>query len=93
MSNRLTAAVLRRTLRVPFLSMPNLIAGSEIVPELLQQEASGQRISDVSAGLLDDENSLSKMKMELAKVVQKLGEPGAAARTAAICAGLMNKSA
>jgi lipid-A-disaccharide synthase len=53
----LTAAIVKRALQVPWLSMPNLIAAREIVPELLQKEATPDRIAAVLAPLFVDRPS------------------------------------
>ena len=49
-----TAWILRRALRVDSLSMPNLIAGKPIVPELLQGQAVPQRLADAVRSTLTD---------------------------------------
>ena len=40
--------------RVPFYSMVNLIAGSRVVPEIMQGEATGPRLAAEALALLDD---------------------------------------
>jgi lipid-A-disaccharide synthase len=50
----LTAAILRRALEVPWLSMPNLLAGEEIVTELMQADATPDRIAAALAPLFPD---------------------------------------
>jgi lipid-A-disaccharide synthase len=47
----ITAAIVKRGLQVPWLSMPNLVAGEAIVPELLQHEATPDRIAEALAPL------------------------------------------
>lgn len=42
----LTHAIASRMLKVPFVSLPNLLAGRELVPELLQHEATVETISE-----------------------------------------------
>ncbi len=50
----LTFALARRLVSVPFIGMPNLVAGRRIVPELLQDDAGGGRIAAEAARFLDD---------------------------------------
>jgi len=57
----LTAAIVRHTLEVPWLSMPNLIAGEEIVTELLQADATPDRIAAALAPLFPERNSGAAM--------------------------------
>ena len=52
-TNRLTAWILRRLVRVDTLTMPNLIAGEPIVPEFLQEEARPEAIADAVLALLE----------------------------------------
>jgi lipid-A-disaccharide synthase len=70
---------------VPFYSMVNLIAGREIVPELMQSQMTGERIAAEARRLLDDGDAREKMKAGLAEVRAKLsGAAGAPRRAAAI---------
>src|SRR5207247_1106590 len=39
---------------VRFIGMPNIVAGREVVPELLQRQATGPRIAAAARALLDD---------------------------------------
>ncbi len=48
----LTAAVLRRSLQIPWLAMPNLLAGQCIVPEYLQEEAEPSALAGALVSLL-----------------------------------------
>ncbi|MCH2187983.1 lipid-A-disaccharide synthase [Myxococcota bacterium] len=81
LAHPLTAAILRRLLKVPWLSMPNLIAGRSIVPELLQSEATPQRVAEEACALLGEEAELQQIR-DLAKAEQQLGPPGAIERVA-----------
>lgn len=53
---------------VPFYSMVNLIAGKKVVPELMQDDMTGERIAAEAARLLDNAPERCKMKEELARV-------------------------
>jgi lipid-A-disaccharide synthase len=65
----------RRLVRVPFLTMVNLLAGRRIVPELMQDEATAERISGEALRLLGDERARCEMKRELARVTATLSTP------------------
>lgn len=41
---KLTYAIAKRLVKVPYVSLPNILAGEEIVPELLQEQANGDNI-------------------------------------------------
>jgi lipid-A-disaccharide synthase len=78
-----SVAIARRSLRVEWLAMPNLIAGREIVPELLQAEATPDRIAAALAPLFDGEPRARQIEA-LDQAARALGEPGAADRAAGI---------
>lgn len=69
-------------IRVPWVGMPNLIAGKRIVPELLQSELNGVRLTAEITNLLADPSRLAVMRDELAAVRARLGEARASARAA-----------
>ena len=70
-------------------SLVNLIAGKEVVPELLQKEANPEKIADTVHRILTDDNILDQMKKELAHVKSVLGGPGASHRVARIALEMM----
>jgi lipid-A-disaccharide synthase len=61
---------------VPFYSMVNLIAGKRVVPELMQNEVTGERIAAETARLLDNAGERAKMKEELARMSVLLSGTG-----------------
>ncbi len=78
-----TAALMRRLIRVPSFTMPNLIAGLPVVPEFLQREARPASIAAAVEELLAGparELQLSRLRA----VARRLGTGGAAARAAEI---------
>ena len=57
---------------VPFYSMVNLIAGSGVVPELMQNDMTGERIAAEAGRLLRDRAERAKMKAALRAVAARL---------------------
>lgn len=59
----LTAWVIRTfsLLKVPFVSMPNLIAGKQLVPEFLQEEATAKNLSEQIIKLLSEPEKTKAM--------------------------------
>ncbi len=47
-----TAAVVRRLLRTPFVALPNILAGRQVVPELLQDAATPSALADALVAVL-----------------------------------------
>jgi lipid-A-disaccharide synthase len=72
----------RMLISVPFIGMPNLIAGMEAVPELIQGEASPERISSLILKMFYDKAYYGDIVRNLALVSEKLGGPGASERAA-----------
>jgi lipid-A-disaccharide synthase len=69
---------------VQWVGMPNIVAGRQVVPELLQGEATGPRIAEAARSILDDPARRAAMVEDLRDVRRRLGRGGAAGRAAAI---------
>jgi lipid-A-disaccharide synthase len=69
---------------VRYIGMPNIVAGREVVPELLQWKARGARIAAAARLILDDPVRHAAMTEALGDVRRRLGRGGAAGRAAAI---------
>ena len=71
-------AIGKLLVRVPYFSMVNLVAGKQIVPELMQGEMTGPNLASEAVRMLDNEAARADMKQELERVRQKLARPGSA---------------
>ncbi len=69
--------------KVPFYCMVNLVAGKQIVPELIQSDMTGERIALEAIRLLDDPAARARMQSGLAEVKAQLSGGGDAPRRAA----------
>ena len=78
----LTWVVGRRLVKVPFLGMPNLLAGREIVREYLQDAARPEQIAAEMLRLGNDPEARKIVQKELQAAVLQLGGPGAGTRAA-----------
>lgn len=67
---------------VKWAAIPNLLAGREIVPELLQWKATPQAVAATALAYLTDPAKREEMKKELGKLRAGLGERGASHRAA-----------
>src|SRR5207237_3392992 len=75
-----------RLLKVPFVAMPNLIAGKQIVPELLQHDFTSKKVVEYIRPLLSDSPARRSMIEGLGAVQAQLKQqkgPGTAADRAA----------
>jgi lipid-A-disaccharide synthase len=86
--NPITAAIARRLIRVPHVAMVNLLAGSKIVPELLQQDCTPQRLADTLAELLTSQTQAARQRAAFADLLARLrpacGLPSEAAADAVL---------
>jgi lipid-A-disaccharide synthase len=85
----LTYALGRPFVSVPHYAMANLIAGREVVKELIQNDFRPDTVAREALALLEDPVRRDAVRAGLAEVRQRLGPPGASARAASIVAGLI----
>jgi lipid-A-disaccharide synthase len=81
----------KNMIQVKHIGLVNLIAGKEIVPELIQKEASPGRIAKTVFKMLGDPLSLKTLGLELLNIRKKLGGPGASERVADIAFGILGR--
>jgi lipid-A-disaccharide synthase len=74
---------------VQHVGMPNIVAGHEVVPELLQGQVTGPRIAAAARAILDDPSRHAAIIAELREVRRRLGRGGAADRAATIAVEMM----
>lgn len=84
-----TAWIVRRLARTRLFAMVNVLAGKEVVPELIQDAFTPERVILESERLLASAEDRAAMRRELAKVREKLGPPGAIDRAADIIAEMI----
>ena len=87
--SRITAAILRRMIRTPFIGMVNLIAGRRVVPELIQDAFTPEAVEEEVRRLLESETARAEIKNGLAEVRAKMGPGGAIERAADIFARML----
>jgi lipid-A-disaccharide synthase len=79
--------------RLPFVSLVNLVLGRKVVPELLQGAASPDRIALEVEQILLDDREREEMRRDLAEVRGRLGSGGASGRAAREIADLLLREA
>jgi lipid-A-disaccharide synthase len=80
----------KRIIKVPHISLVNLVAGAGIVPELIQKDATSQKISDEAHSILRGGRRRENMIQDLIRVRRTLGKGGASKRTASIALEMMS---
>ena len=78
----LSWVVARTLVKVAHVALVNLLAGRRLVPELLQGDATGERMAAEVERLLADGSARDEQIAGLRSVRASLGEPGAARRVA-----------
>ena len=81
----------RLLISVPFVSIANLVAGREVVPEFLQDRVSPENLASALWPLLDGGQTRLKMVEDLQSVRSKLGGPGASEKVVNIIAEEIDK--
>jgi lipid-A-disaccharide synthase len=80
--SRVTEAVVRLLVKVRWCSLPNLIANRGVVPEVLQDELTGQRLAAEALRLIEDPAAAGAQRAAFEQVRAQLGAPGVGRRAA-----------
>jgi lipid-A-disaccharide synthase len=81
--NALSWYLQRWRVRTPFLTMVNLVADRKVVPELIQEDMTAERISAEALTLLENAGARQSMRAGLAAVAKQLGSERDPMETAA----------
>lgn len=76
-----SAFIGRRVLDIPYIGLPNIVAGRHILPELLQEDLTPENMAAEAVKLLGPARN-KVMHDDLAFVRERLGKPGAVHRVA-----------
>ena len=81
---RINYAIARRLVKLTHIGLPNIVAGAEVAPELIQDGFTAERRERVLAPWLDDAGARRRAREGLGVVRERLGSPGASRRAAAL---------
>jgi lipid-A-disaccharide synthase len=84
-----TYEIARRLVTVKSLTMPNLMAGTEVYPEFIQGAATAENLASAARELLQNPERRKHISAQLDGIIASLGEPGAPGRAAAAVASLL----
>ncbi len=88
----LTGWLARRLITVPWISLVNLVAGRQVVPELVQGAVTPAALSAAAAPLLDRGSpEAAAQRAGLAEVRRLLGGGGAAGKVAELALGMLRR--
>lgn len=89
--NPLTYWLGKLLIRVKNVALANIVAGETVAPELIQHEATPERIAREVLDILGDSERQAWIRQRFADVSNKLGSPGASGRAAAIVLNMLGK--
>lgn len=75
------AFIARLVINIPNIGLPNIVAGKTILPELLQEDFTPEKLAQTALELLQPERQ-TQLAADLAYMKKRLGEPGAVDRVA-----------
>jgi len=87
----LTWLIAKNLVTLPYIGLVNILAGDLIVPEFIQNDAKPTAIAKRVLKILNDPEELENIKFELAKVREKIGEPGASMNAARAVLEVINR--
>ena len=90
--NKINYAIMKRLIKIPDISLVNIVAGKRVVPEYVQHEATPQAMASDVLSLYNDETRRVAMVEELDRVKTLMGDAGASQRVATLILELTNRS-
>ncbi|MEI6124922.1 MAG: lipid-A-disaccharide synthase [Pseudomonadota bacterium] len=86
----LTYVIGRVLIRIPWIGLANIVAGKKVVPELIQDDITAEKIAGEACALLKDPERMQRIKTELSTIKKTLGEKGASTRVAQMIDEMIN---
>ncbi|MDR0291353.1 MAG: lipid-A-disaccharide synthase [Elusimicrobium sp.] len=77
-----TYNIAKAVIKVPYISLVNILSGKEVVKEFIQNTATTKNLAGEVMSYFQSPDKMKKMRAELLKIRQSLGEPGVANRAA-----------
>lgn len=91
-ANPLTYWLGKWLVNIPNFGLPNIVAGRQVVPELLQYAVTAERIAAESLAILENPARQQQIQLDLAEVRHKLGEQGAVRNVAQVILDVARES-
>lgn len=90
-SSGISMAIAKAVVKVKYASLVNLVMDAEIIKELIQEKCNPQQIDKELDLIVNDPGNRNKMLENYRKLHNKMGKPGASARTAGLIIGYASK--
>ncbi len=71
-ANPFTYWLIKPLLKIPYVSLPNLMAGEKLIPEFLQAECTSEKLSQALLRYLNDVNEVELLKSKFTKLHESL---------------------
>lgn len=81
--------IAKSIIKVQCVGLPNIVAGRKIMPELLQDDATGEKIAAAALAFLDEKNR-PQIEADLTDMKARLGDQGAVLRVAKLVLATAN---
>ncbi len=91
MGSPVSFRIAKKLVKVPYISLVNLVAGKKVVPELIQDDVTPYNIAHELTVLLKDQNRNNSMRKSLIDVKHSLGGKGASERAAKIAVEILSR--
>lgn len=75
-------AIGKRLIKVPHIGLANIVAGEGVVREFIQEQANPEVVAEEIMKILKDDDYRLRLRKGLAKVRDRIGEPGCSVRVA-----------
>ena len=87
-----TYTIGKKLIKINNIGLANIVAGEDIVPELIQHDVTTQKIVDISSSILDDINKYNAIKEKLSGLRNMLGSKQASVNSALIINKLLHEN-
>jgi lipid-A-disaccharide synthase len=91
-TSHVTYIIGKSLIKLKKIGMANIIVGENVVPELIQNNLTENKIYSEAEKILLDKNLYAGIKNKLAGVKEKLGNEGASKKAAKLIYGIMNEA-
>jgi lipid-A-disaccharide synthase len=89
--SRISYWIAKKLVRVPYISLVNLVAGERVATELIQDDATPEQLTREAILLLEDRTARTRMLAQLDRIRNRLGQGGASNRTAEIALEMVGR--
>jgi lipid-A-disaccharide synthase len=79
-----TYSLLKSMIRLPYIGLPNIVAGERIVPECIQRDATGEKLAAEVRRFIEEKEYYAATVKKLAEIREKLGRKKSSVEVASV---------